>query len=223
MSKKLYIYSAILAIIYVVFFGNCVYEIVDSGIGGVRFGMREAEKGNLLSGTPYEILGAHITPSAGTASFPSTILNEKTGENIRLEVREVLAFLTQLPDPVPVHIKILKFLNFILNFCLLGLFIYLPFIAYKVMKSISKDEFYTIKNINNIRKIAIVVLSMFIIITFDYISMNIVSGFYMQLEGYKFVIRDINFPVLFVGLVVLILSEILRYTTTMKEEQEFTI
>jgi hypothetical protein len=223
MSKKLYIYSAILAIVYVVFFGNCLYEIVDSGIGGAKFGMREFKNGNLSITTPYEIFGTYITPTTGTASFPSTILNDKTGENMRLEIREALTFLTQLPDYVPVHIEILKCVNFILTFCLFGLFIYLPFIAYKVMKSISKDEFYTIKNINSLRKISIVILSMFLICFISNLFMNIVSGFYMQLEGYKTVIRDFNFPVLFLGLVVLILSEILRYTTTIKEEQELTV
>jgi hypothetical protein len=223
MSKKLYLYSAILAIVYVVFFGNCVYEIVNAGIGGVKLGMREAEEGNISLSAPYEIFGAHITPRTGTGSFPSTIFNKKTGENMRLEIREVMTFMTQLPDSIPVYIKILKFLNFFLNLCLFGIFIYLPFIAYKTLKSISKDEFYTIKNINNIRKIAIVILAMFLLITFNYISMSIVSGFYMQLEEYKIAIREFNFPVLFVGLVVLIMSEILRYTTAMKEEQEFTI
>jgi hypothetical protein len=223
MSKKLYIYSAILAIVYVVFFGNCLYEIVDSGIGGAKFGIRELKNGNLSASTRYEIFGASTAPNTGIASFPFTILNEKTGEKIRLEVREVLTFLTQLPDFIPIHIKILKFASFILTLCLFGLFIYLPFIAYKIMKSISKDEFYTIKNINNIRKVSIAILSMFLLIIFSNLFMNIVSGFYMQMEGYKIVIRDFNFPVLFLGLVVLILSEILRYTTTIKEEQELTV
>jgi hypothetical protein len=223
MSKKLYIYSAILAIVYVAFFGNCVYEMMDSAIGGAKFGTRAVESGNISIGTHYEVLGAKIKPSSGTASFASTILNEKTGETMKVEYREIMTFLTDLPESVPASITALKYFNFLLTFCLLVIFVYLPFVAYKTLRSISKDEFYTLKNINNIRKISIAILIMFLINLLSNIFMNIVSDFYMQIEGYKTIVRNFNFPVLFLGLVLLIMSEILRYTTIIKEEQELTV
>jgi hypothetical protein len=223
MNKKMYFYSAILAIAYILFFGQSVYEIIDSTVGGAKLGIREFGNGNISQLSGYEILGSYLTPNEGTASFPSSILNEKTGENIRLEIREALIFLTQLPDSIPFYIYALKILIYIFNFILLLLFVYLPFITYRIIKSIPKDKFYSLKNINAIRKVSFIVLGMFIITILSLFFMNIISGFYLQLEGYEIAFREFNFPFLFLGLTILILSEILRYTKTMKEEQEFTI
>jgi hypothetical protein len=223
MSKKLYLYSTILAIAYIIFFGNSMYEAIDSGIGGAKLGMREFEKGSISNLSGFEILGAYMKPNQGTAFFPSAILNEKTGESMRLEIREALVYLTQMPANIPVYIKILKSTDWILSIILFALFVYLPFVAYKIMKSVSKDEFYSIKNINNIRKISILIFGMFFANFFINFFMNIVSHFYMQPEEYKIVMREFNFPFLFTGLVILILSEILRYTTTIKEEQDLTV
>ncbi|MDR2804657.1 MAG: DUF2975 domain-containing protein [Dysgonamonadaceae bacterium] len=45
----------------------------------------------------------------------------------------------------------------------------------------------------------------------------------MQIEGYKASLQEFNYPLLFLGLVILVLSEILRYTTVIKAEQDLTI
>jgi hypothetical protein len=223
MNKKLYFYSTILAIAYILFFGNCVYEIVDSMVGGAKFGMKEFGNGNISKAFNHEILGSYLTPKQGTGSFPSSILNEKTGENLRLEIREAMVFVTQLPDSIPFYVSALKVLIYIFNAILLFLFAYLPFIAYRIIKSIPKDKFYSPKNINAIRKVSFIILGMFVITILSLFFMNIISEFYLQLEGYEIAFREFNFPFLFLGLTILILSEILRYTTTIKEEQEFTI
>jgi hypothetical protein len=200
-----------------------MYEVIDSSVGGAKLGLRELKNGSISHLSDYEIFGAYTKPSKGTAFFPSTILNEKTGEKVRLEIREALVFLTQMPANIPFYIKVLKNTNWILFFILFALFVRLPFVAYKIMKSVSKDEFYSIKNINNIRKVSIIIFGIFFISFFANFFANIVSRFYVQPEEYTIVMREFNFPLLFTGLVILILSEILRYTTTMKEEQDLTV
>ena len=220
MSKRLYVYTAILAITYIIFFGNRVYEIIDAGIGGAKLGMREFENGEPSN---FDVLGGKITPKEGTATFPSAMINNKTGENIRIEFREAIFYLKQLPNIIPLHIKILKISNSLLIFILIGIFIYLPFIAYKVIKSVSKDKFYTIQNINKIREIPILLLCLFFVDSIYKIFTSIINSFYIQLEEYNIIMEELNYSCLFIGLVILILSEILRYTLVIKEEQELTV
>jgi hypothetical protein len=164
-----------------------------------------------------------MVPAEGVITFPSSIVNEKTGENVRMEIREALIFMKQVPDNIPFYITLLKVISFLSVYVVMGLFIYLPFIAYKVLKSVSKNEFYTLKNINKIKKISFIILLMWAILYLANLFSYLVINFYVQPEGYHMMFDDTNFSILFLGLILLIVSEILRYTTTMKEEQEFTI
>ncbi|MDR2057993.1 MAG: DUF2975 domain-containing protein [Dysgonamonadaceae bacterium] len=222
MSKKLYVYCICLAIIYVVSLGHGIYEMLDAGIGGFKLAQREFGDANVTV-SPYQVLGLHLQPNDGIATFPSTILNEKTGENMRLEIRESLLFLTQLPESIPLYVKVLKIIYLLLTFAFSAIFIYLPFIIYRIIKSVSKEQFYHKKNINNLKKVGIISLFGFVIKVITGFIMNMEAAFYVQVEGYKIAFREYNYSFLFIGLVILVLSEIISYTTGMKEEVDLTV
>ena len=224
MSKKLYIYTICLAIVYVIFVGDQMYESFGAFKAGFDMSMKsttESKEGRPIN--IHQFFGFKLTASDGMATFPSTIINEKTGENIKLEIREAFVLLSQLPKETPPYILIIKNLIPILSFLMFGIFIYIPIMTFKIMKSISKNQFYSLKNIKNMRNVSISLLAMFVVIFVESIIMDITSRFYVQLAGYDISVMKVNYAFLFLGLVLLIMSEILRYTTTMKEEQEFTI
>jgi hypothetical protein len=164
-----------------------------------------------------------MTPREGYFTFPSSITNEKTGEKMQIEITRAIMFMKQIPDSIPFYVKILKINSNLLIFAFFALFAYLPFIASKIMKSIPKNEFYSIANINRIRMVSYVILLMFLFNFVGKLFKHIAATFYASLGEYKFIMREYNYSLLFLGLTILILSEILRYTTSIKEEQEFTI
>ena len=219
MSKRLYIYTICLAIAYVVLLGHSFYEMGKVGVAGFKLGYAEGSSGH----TEYHVFGGDIVPIAGSATFPTLFINEKTGEQVRLEIRQVLAYFTKSPDNIPAHIKIMENSKIFWSLLLIGLFIYLPFVVYRIFKSIAKEEFYSLKNIRNIRKASIILLAIF----FTELLIGVVNvftgNFYMQLKDYKVYLSEVNYTLLIMGLVVLILSEILCYTKAMKEEQELTV
>jgi hypothetical protein len=200
----------------------------DSVRAGMKLGMKLIEQGSstpeALKSMDFELFDMHLKPVEGNAVFPSHIINEKTGENMLLEIRNGFVFFTQKPDTVATHIYIIKILNLIFPFLMLALFIYLPIKTFRIMRSISKEEFYTIKNINNLRYVSFALLAMYLI----HFTMNLANSFlfnyYVQIKGYESqLVQDFNYAFLSLGLVLLILSEILRYTTRIKEENDLTV
>ena len=219
MSKKLYIYTICLAIAYVVLLGHSVYEMGTVGVAGFKFGYTEGSSGR----AEYHVFGGNIVPIAGSATFPTSFINEKTGETGRLEIRQILAFFTQSPANIPGYIKVIESSKILWSFLLIGLFIYLPFVVYRILKSVAKGGFYSLKNIRNIRKASFILLAIFLTELLVNITNVITSNFYMQLKDYTAYLGEVNYTLLMMGLVVLILSEILCYTMKMQEEQELTV
>jgi hypothetical protein len=207
-----------LATIYILFFVHCLYDSVYAGIRGGLFGIKEN-----ISTLSYEITGGRLIPNEGYFTFPSSLVNTKTGENVRAEITEIVVFLKQLPDNAPFYIKTLKITRVFFLFTFFIFFIWIPFIARKIMKSISKKDFYTINNINKIRRISYIILIMFFLLFIANFCQYQLTRFYVQLETYRFTLFDYNYSLLFLGLTILILSEILRYTTAIKEEQDLTV
>ncbi|MDR3287244.1 MAG: DUF2975 domain-containing protein [Prevotellaceae bacterium] len=219
MNKKLKIYSFVLAVVYVIFFIHSVFEVGRYAVAGFEIGYNKGQKNDF----DFQICGGFMTPVNGSVTFPTTVLNEKTGKDAYLEFRQVFVYMDNTPEQIPAYVTIVGIIARILTFILLGLFIYLPFVVYKIMKSITKNEFYSILNIKRIRKVAFILLTIFVIILYNDFSMALLTNAYLQIKDYTAYVGAFNYPLLFIGLVVLVLSEILKYTTVIKEEQDLTI
>lgn len=220
MSKKLYFYSLCLAVIYAIFVGHILYEGGQSFVSGFKEGWKKA---STHTHTNTFLCSGDLTPLSRSDTFPSKFLNLKTGKEESFEITHLFASLSQIPDSIPAYIKVMDILQLLLAFVIIVLFIYLPFVVYRIMKSVSRQDFYSIVNINRIRKVSFILLSIFFISLFINACMVVITNAYMQIEGYKASLQEFNYPLLFLGLVILVLSEILRYTTVIKAEQDLTI
>ena len=225
MSKKLYFYSIILAVVYIIFVGHSLYDAGQEFASGVKDGYNQAKESHEHGKTRSQIFlcGGDLTPVKGFATFPTPFLNLKTGEEVHLEITQMMAKITRIPDSLPVYIMGLDILRILLSLVLFGLFFYLPFVVYRILKSISKNAFYSIQNINKIRKVSFLLLGIYVTQMAASICLIITTNAYLQIENYKAAFKEFNYSLLFLGLVVLVLSEILRYTRVIKEEQELTI
>jgi hypothetical protein len=219
MSGKLKIYCLCFIIIYAVFFAYSVYDAGKLAIAGFEFGYAQSTTGN----RNLHVCGSYMEPVNGSVTFPSAIVNEKTGEEVRFEMRQIIAFLSDFPENIPAHVKIMDSATIIFSLIMAALFIYIPFIGYRIMKSVAQNEFYSIKNIRRIRKIALILLMIFLITVFINLSATISTNAYLQISGYRAYVGMFDCSALFTGLIMLILSEILRYTANIKEEQDLTV
>ncbi|MDR1551888.1 MAG: DUF2975 domain-containing protein [Prevotellaceae bacterium] len=219
MNGKLKIYCACLAIMYVIFFVHNVYEGAKFAIAGFEIGYTQGKSGN----DNFNVCVSYMTPVDGSATFPSTVINEKTGEEVRFEIRQMIALVSKSPENIPAYVKIMYITASIFGFIIFALFVYIPFIGYKIMKSITQNAFYSIRNIKKIRKISLILLLIFTINLLVNFSATISVNAYLLIKGYRAYVNDFNYSLFFTGLVLLILSEILLYTKSIKEEQDLTV
>ncbi|MDR1347723.1 MAG: DUF2975 domain-containing protein [Prevotellaceae bacterium] len=219
MNGKLKIYCLCFIIIYAVFFAHIVYDEGKLAIAGFEFGYAQSATGN----GNVHVCGSYVEPVDGSVTFPSVIVNEKTGEEVHFEMRQILAFLSDFPENIPAYVKIMDGATIILSLIMVALFIYIPFIGYRIVKSVAQNVFYSIKNIRRIRKIALILLMIFLITVFINLSTTISTNAYLQITGYRAYVGTFDYSSLFTGLIMLILSEILRYTANIKEEQDLTV
>jgi hypothetical protein len=220
MSKKLYLYTICLGVLYVVFVGHSLFEGGHLFIAGFKEGWNEA---HTHPHTQALVCGGDLTPVNGSATFPSRFLNLKTGEEARLEIMHVVAYLSQAPEEMPSYVKMMDGVRLVVAFVLLALFIYLPFVVYRILKAVPGRDFYGIANINRIRKVSFILFGIFFAGLLSNLCMTALTNAYMQMEGYRASFKTFDYPLLFLGLVILVLSEILRYTRTIQAEQDLTI
>jgi hypothetical protein len=218
MSKRLYFYAICLAVTYVVFVGHRLYVGSEAFVAGFKMGWSESQQR-----TELYVCGGSLRPAGGTGTFPSRFLNLKTGSEGQLEITQASIRLSRIPDPEAVGVKLLTLAHALLSLMAMGFFVYLPFVVYRIMKAVSRGDFYGVDNINRIRKASFVLLGIFLATLSANTCMTAVMDAYMEMEGYHVAVEEFNYSLLFLGLVVLALSEILRYTKEIKAEQDLTV
>jgi hypothetical protein len=158
-----------------------------------------------------------ILPLEKSGSYPTiSIENTKTGELIDVEVHQL---------SVSVQTGLLPIIGKLLAGTLM-IFIttYIPVQTFKIVRSISKNVIFDMKNIKRIRNIGYsLIILFFVILLFQYlfsIAMNDMIAF----KGYKISGIEIKHTsYLLFGLASLLFAEILKISLKMKEEQDFTI
>jgi TRAP-type C4-dicarboxylate transport system permease small subunit len=196
-----------------------MYEAGKLAIAGFEFDYKQGKSGNIN----LNVCASYTKPVEGSITFPSTVINEKTGEEVRFEIRQMIALISKSPENITIYVKIMNITANIMGLIIFAFFVYIPFVGYRIMKSITQNRFYSMENIKRIKKISLILLLIFVINLFINLTATISTDSYLQIKDYKPYMGDFNYSALFIGLILLILSEILQYTKNMKEEQDLTI
>ena len=171
-----------------------------------------------------ELLYMFIQPVNGYYTLPTLVKNQKTGETITAEVRQLYVNVNWLVKDLPPWYNMIKITQLLLSILILFVMIYIPVQSFRVLRSIIKDEIFDIKNIRRIRRIGYSLLLCFIVaFGFGYAT-TLLAKEMISLENYKilFSIGDDSMFLLF-GLVVLLFAEVLKISHMMKEEQDLTV
>jgi ABC-type bacteriocin/lantibiotic exporter with double-glycine peptidase domain len=114
-------------------------------------------------------------------------------------------------------------LNWI-NFLIIAIFVYLTVVFVKIMRLFIRSQLFEHKIISLLNHLGIAFLILAIITTAWNFGRTYLAGHLIDVEGLMVSYRHcIEWNNLLLGLVILVITEILRQATTIKEEQDLTI
>lgn len=216
MNKRLKVIVILLGAVYCFTVISTVINEGDSFMAGYREGY-EGHEGNKSIRT----IVVYMKPKAGEYTFPDALLNRHTGKTVSMELEKV---------KLRADIKntawwgtVLLTLNFTIVFIVMVLLLVIPFLLFKILFSVIKDEVFDHKNIKRFQWIGYIVLmfltSQLLGTLNDYWTIKNQAGF----ETYDVVYKFNGYSYLFLGFGTLLFAEILKISTQIKKENELTI
>ncbi len=165
-----------------------------------------------------------IKPVKGTDPLSTTMMNQKTGNPVNLGIGEVSAK-SEILDNASGRVKVFRNIGLFFHFLIVVIFIYIPVLSFRTVRSISRNVIFDIKNIRRIRRIGYALLFGFIgMIMSEYLSTIAVREIF-EFENFEIPVSfsETNTMFLLFGLAVLLFAEILKISVKMKEEQDLTV
>lgn len=219
MNNKIKIYCIILSILYTVVVICSMSDTIESFKAGYKIGRESSPN------TPWYMLTLHlrVLPIEGLHTYPEKIINSVTGQEVRAEANNYKIRIENSNIDIPVYVKVFRGFIIALSVVFLAGIIYLPFLFFSVIKSATKGKILKPKVIRNIQRIGYILIIYYIIDSLAYFSDYLVAQYVMTFEKYRAVIDVSDFGLLFLGLVTLLMTEILKVSRQLKEEQDLTI
>lgn len=219
MNNKIKIYCIILSILYTVVVICSMSDTIESFKAGYKIGRESSPN------TPWYMLTLHlrVLPIEGLHTYPEKIINSVTGQEVRAEANNYKIRIENSNIDIPVYVKVFRGFFIPLSVVFLAGIIYLPFLFFSVIKSATKGKILEPKVIRNIQRIGYILIIYYIIDSLAYFSDYLVAQYVMTFEKYRAVIDVSDFGLLFLGLVTLLMTEILKVSRQLKEEQDLTI
>nr|WP_297163161.1 DUF2975 domain-containing protein [uncultured Dysgonomonas sp.] len=219
MNNKIKIYCIILSILYTVVVICSLSDTIESFKAGYKIGRESSPN------TPWYMLTLHlrVLPIEGLHTYPEKIINSVTGQEVRAEANNYKIRIENSNIDIPVYVKVFRGFIIALSVVFLAGIIYLPFLFFSVIKSATKGKILEPKVIRNIQRIGYILIIYYIIDSLAYFSDYLVAQYVMTFEKYRAVIDVSDFGLLFLGLVTLLMTEILKVSRQLKEEQDLTI
>lgn len=219
MNNKIKTYCIILSILYSVVVICSLSDTIESFKAGYKIGRESSPN------TPWYMLTLHlrVLPIEGLHTYPERITNSVTGQEVRAEANNFKIRIENSNIDIPVYIKVFRGFIIVLSVVFLAGIVYLPFLFFSVIKSATKGKILEPKVIHKIQRIGYILIIYYIIDSLAYFSDYLVAQYVMTFEKYRAVIDLSDFGLLFLGLVTLLMTEILKVSRQLKEEQDLTI
>lgn len=220
MVKRIKTYCIILTVIYLAIFTHHIYTGIHSFMSGMEIG-----KKSVVENKNIDILHLNVQPLKGMFSFPEHKQNIKNNSIINTESLELNVMASnKTNESYPLNITIFKTIRSILTFVYLGIVIYIPFLFFSIIRHTTKNYFIDNKIIKKINRMGVILVSIFV---FNFIFFNLgdiyIAKQLIEIKDYTVVPDYSDYPFLILGIIVLLLSEILKISLKMKEEQDLTI
>lgn len=219
MNNKIKVYCILLSIIYTIVVIVSITDAVESFKAGFKQGHETSHT------TPWYMYTLHlkVVPIEGLHTYPERIVNTFTGQEVRAEANNFKIKIENSNIEIPLYLKIFRGFVYVLAIVFLAGVIYLPFLFFSVIKSATKGKILESKVIRKIQRLGYLLIIYYIIDSLAYLSDYLIAQHVMIFERYRAVMDVSDFGLLFLGLVTLLLTEILKVSRQLKEEQDLTI
>lgn len=219
MNNKIKTYCIILSIIYTVVVICSLSDAIESFKAGYKQGRESSQT------TPWYMhtLYLKVLPIEGLHTYPERIINTVTGQEVRAEANNLKVKMENTNIEIPTYLKVFRGFIFVLAIVFLLGIIYLPFLFFSVIKSATRGKILESKVIRNTQRIGYILIIYYLIDTLAYFSDYLIAQHVIIFQKYRAVIDVSDFGLLSLGLVTLLMTEILKVSRQLKEEQDLTI
>jgi len=209
-------------ILLIVFFGSIYQGAVLPFVEGVKYGLTIA-KYQLDHNKKTDDFTLMDVVAKDNNYLDESETNIKTGEKVLIRPSNMTIIVRTLPDK-PAWTLILQIIYFVFTVITLALGIWVPFLVVKIVRSLQHSEVFDRQNLKRIQRIGFILLIMGVVSSCLQVINIITAQSVINLAHYNFTYsKAIDFNPLIIGIIVLIMNEILRIGTEMKEEQDLTI
>lgn len=219
MNNKIKTYCIILSVLYSIVVICSLSDTIESLKAGYKIGREEPRNTTWYMAT----LNLKVSPIEGMHTYPERVINSVTGQEVRAEANNFNIRIENSNIDIPLYLKIFRGFIIALSVVFLVGVVYLPFLFFSVIKSATKGKILEQKVIRNIQRIGYILIIYYIINLLAYYSDYLIAQYVMTFEKYRTIIDISDFGLLFLGLVTLLMTEILKVSRQLKEEQDLTI
>ncbi len=210
------VYSSIIIYVFVT-------SVVPSFTAGFREGFKSSKNKENTESDINKPLTVKLIPDSGVFTYPTTIQNGNEILNIWIEGAYV-----KIPYPENLPWYLITFNVFIMITFLFSalISIYIPIESFRIIRSIVRNNIFDDANIHRISRIGYGVLFLFLVRLIDAVQSVITAKQQMiNIEHYRiaFPMSEGDTFLLLSGICILIIVEVLKIATRMKEEQDLTV
>lgn len=214
--------KALCVVLLVVFFASLFQGAVLPIIEGVNYGLARAQYENDTNNKTQEYVMMDVEPKVQGYMQPNEI-NVKNGDQILMRATNVTLVLNEKTEK-PIWWMALNSLYMALTIIVLILGIWIPFLVVKILRSMQHSYVFEYINLARLKRIGILLLSIGLLTSIIQF-INILSAEYVvEMVHYSFsYAKVVDFNSIIMGIVILIMTEVMRMAIAMKEEQDLTI
>lgn len=218
-------FKILCVLLLTVFFASVVADFVMDFLYGAKMGitMDEYIVDNELQSREH--LYIDVLTEANKKELAPNALNKLSNDSVVI-LRNNVSVIEYAPSffgNSEKHNVWYEVLNWI-NFLIIAIFVYLVVVFVKIMRLFIRSQLFEHKIISLLNHLGIAFLILAIITTAWNFGRTYLAGHLIDVEGLMVSYRHcIEWNNLLLGLVILVITEILRQATTIKEEQDLTI
>ncbi|MFZ4582805.1 MAG: DUF2975 domain-containing protein [Paludibacter sp.] len=209
-------------VLLIVFFGSLYQGAVLPFIDGINYGLTIAKYEDNTQNKTQEFIMMDVEPKNPDIMLPNE-LNTKNGQEVLVQSNNISLIFSDVQQK-PIWWMALNSLYMALTVIVLILGIWIPFLVVKILRSLQHSVVFERINLARINRIGTIILGIGLIGSVIQL-VNIISAEYLvDLTHYQFTYsKIIDFNAIIMGIVILIMTEVMRIAVEMKEEQDYTI
>ena len=218
-------FKILCVLLLTVFFASVVTDFVLDLIAGAKMGYNMVEYTMANGLESREHLYVDVVVDGAMKGLEPNAVNKLSGDSVvilrnNVSIVEYAESFAEAKDKNNVLYEVLNWVNWLI----IVIFVYLIVVFVKIMRLFIRSQVFEHKIISLLNHLGVAFLVLAIVTTVWNFGRIYLAGHLIDVDGLMVSYRHcIEWNNLLLGLVILVITEILRQATTIKEEQDLTI